>query len=186
MAVTRLAAMPGTNRLAPLLALLAVLATLSGCGSDEISGEIPAANAQELNDALDAVSFAVESSQDCEAAQDAADQFVEEVNALPADAGTELKTELRKAGDNLRTLVSDRVPLDRDDRRDRATTTEPTSSTTDTTTSSTTATTTTTTTTSTTRAAKPPGGGNGGGPPGDGTGDGTGGTGGGTGDETGD
>ena len=141
MGVTRLAAMPGTNRLAPLLALFAVIATLSGCGSDEISGEIPPANAQELNDALDAVSFAVESNQDCEAAQAAADQFVEEVNALPADAGTELKTELREAGDNLRTLVSDQCPST--GTTTQPPTTEPTSSTTDTTTSSTTDTTTT-------------------------------------------
>ncbi len=183
MGVTRLAAMPGTNRLAPVLALFAVIVTLSGCGSDEISGEIPPANAQELNDALDAVSFAVESNQDCEAAQAAADQFVEEVNALPADAGTELKTELRKAGDNLRTLVSDRCPST--ETTTQPSTTEPTSSTTETTTSSTTDTATTTTTTSTTKP-EPPGGDNGGGPPGDGTGDGTGGTGGDTGDETGD
>ena len=45
------------------------------------------------------------SSPDCATAESQADQFVDQVNVLPADAGAELKTELQDAGDNLRTLV---------------------------------------------------------------------------------
>jgi hypothetical protein len=188
---TRLAAMPGTNRLAAFFALLAVLATLSGCGSDEINGEIPPANAQELNAALDAVSAAI-ASRDCDSAVSQADQFVEEVNQLPADPSAELKPELQRAGDNLQTLVSDECPatspID-----ETTTTTDETTSPIDETTTTTDETTTTTTTDETTTDEQPPpgngkpSGGNGGGPSGGGgSGGGTGGTGGGTGDQTGD
>jgi hypothetical protein len=194
-AITRLAAMPGTNRLPPLLALLFVLAALSGCGSDEIGGEIPQANAEELNASLEAVRAAVETSPpQCTTAESNADQFVDEVNGLPADAGTELKTALRDAGENLRVLVDEQCastgttgPSGR----------EPTSSSTTSSHTTTTSSTTDTTTTSSTEETQPPGNGNrggsngggppGGGPPGGGgTDGGTGGTGGGTGDETGD
>jgi hypothetical protein len=183
-AVIRLAAMPGTKRLPPLLALLAVLAALSGCGSDEISGEIPPENAVRLNASLNEVSAAVEGSQDCETAKLAADQFVAEVNALPADAGTELKTALREAGENLGSLVDAQCPATGTSGTTQSTTsTTPTDETTTTTTTDETTTdeTTTTTdeTTTTTDEQPPPGNGNGGGPP-------SGGTGGGTGDETGD
>jgi hypothetical protein len=180
---TRLAAMPGIIRLPPLLAFLAVIAVLSGCGSDEISGEIPPENATALNSALRAVNGAV-ALQNCNEASAAADEFVAEVNLLPLDAGAELKAELRRAGDNLRTLVSDECPTTVEPGTTQSTT-EPT--TTDTTTEPTTTDTTTTdstttdTTTTSTDETQPPGNGNGGGPPGDG---GTGGTGGGSGDES--
>ena len=63
--LTRLAAMPGTNRIPPLLALVAAVAALSGCGSgDDIKGQIPATNADQLNAALDTVGSAV-ASNDC-------------------------------------------------------------------------------------------------------------------------
>ena len=94
-AITTLAAMPGTKRLGALLALLAAVAALSGCGSDEISGEIPPKNADELNAALRAVNGAI-AVQNCDGASSAAQEFVDEVNELPATAGTELKTELRR------------------------------------------------------------------------------------------
>jgi hypothetical protein len=182
-----------------LLALLFVLAALSGCGSDEISGEIPQADADELNASLDEVRTAVESSPpQCTTAKSKADQFVADVNALPADAGTELKAALRDAGDHLRVLVDEQCASTGTTDTKAATTTTPTTSSTSTTSSETTTpsttdttdtTDTTSTTSTTTEEQPPPGNGNGGGPPGQGGGNdgGTGGTGGvGTGDETGD
>jgi hypothetical protein len=190
--VIRLAAMPGTNRLLPLLALLFVLAALSGCGSDEISGEISQAEALELNNALNEVGTGVET-QDCEGAQTAADQFVNEVNDLPLDAGEDLKTALRDAGNHLRALVSEQCPSTGTDTTTSPATTPTTTPTTPTTTTSSTTTSsttdTTTTSSSTTDEQPSPGDGGGGGSSGDGggTGGGTGGTGGGgTGDESGD
>jgi hypothetical protein len=179
-----------------LLAVLAVLATLSGCGSGEISGEIPQENAQDLNAALEDVRTAVESGpQGCTEADSAADQFVDEVNALPADPAAELKAELQAAAHNLRTLVDNQCAS-----TGTPDTTSPT--TTPTTEPTTTEPTTTepTTTEPTTEEPPPPGNGNGppgngppgngppgNGPPGGDTDGGTGGTGGGnTGDETGD
>jgi hypothetical protein len=196
-AITRLAAMPGTNRLRALLGLLAAVAALSGCGSDEISGEIPQENAADLNDALAAVRTATEESPpDCGGAAVGAKQFVDAVNALPADPAAELKAELQDAGENLRTLVEQQCaatePTGPSGTQPQET--SPTTSTTTTTTPTTTDTTdttdtTTTGTTTSTDETQPPGDGNGGGPPGGGPpGDGgTGGTGGGgTGDEGGD
>jgi hypothetical protein len=184
MGVITLAAMPGTNRLRALLALLAAVAALSGCGSDEISGEIPPDNAARLNAALGGVSSAV-ASQNCEEALSQADQFVAEVNDLPIEAGEELKAELRSAGDHLSTLVSDECPSTgtteptTEPTTTEPTTTEPTTTTTTTTTEPTT-TTDETQTTTTTDETTPDGNG---GSPGNG---GTGGTGGGSGDEGGD
>jgi hypothetical protein len=183
--------MSGTNRLPPLLALLFVLAALSGCGSDEIDGEIPPDNATELNAALDAVRTATESRPpDCEDAALGAEQFVDAVNRLPADPAAELKAELQPAANNLRTLVDQQCAATEptepsgtqpQESSSTTTTTDETTSTTDETS------TTTDETTSTTDEQPPPGNGNGGGPPGGGgTDGGTGGTGGGTGDETGD
>ena len=188
-AITRLAAMPGTNGLPPLLALLFVLAALSGCGSDEISGEIPEANAADLNAALAAVRTATEQSPpQCADATLGAEQFVEAVNALPADPAAELKAELQDAGENLRTLVAQQCATT-EPTEPSGTQPQETSSTTSTTTTSSSTTeptdTTTTSTTSSTDQTQPQGNGNGGGPPGGGTDGGTGGTGGGTGDETG-
>jgi hypothetical protein len=193
---TRLAAMPGTNTLRALLALIAATAALSGCGSDEISGEIPAENAGELKAALAGVRSEIESS-DCDAAASRADQFIDEVNLLPLDAGEELKTELRNAGINLQTLVDNQCAVTQPPPT-QDTTTDTTTTTADTTSSTTDTTTTDTTTDTTTTDEQPPSGnGNGNGPPdgvppgnggpGGGTDGGTGGTGGGgTGSDTGD
>jgi len=184
--VTRLAAMPGITRLPPLLVLLAILAVLPGCGSDEISGEIPPDNASELNTALVGVSTAI-ASQDCETATLHADEFVSEVNSLPADPSGELKPELQDAAANLRTLVDTECVSTETTQptRTQQPETSSTTSTTSTTTSSTeeTDTTSTGTTTTSTDQTEPQGNGQGGGPPGGGPPghDGTGGTGGGTG-----
>jgi hypothetical protein len=186
---TRLAAMPGTNTLRALLALFAATAALSGCGSDEISGEIPPENAGALKAALDGVRSEIESS-DCDAAASEADQFIDQVNLLPLDAGEELKTELRNAGINLRTLVDNQCTVTEPPPTTQETTTDTTTP--DTTSSTTDTTTTDTTDTTTTEEQPPPGNGNGNGPPGGvppgngppdgGTDGGTGGTGGDTGD----
>jgi hypothetical protein len=161
--------MPGKHGLRALLALSAIAVALSGCGSDEISGEIPAQNAEDLNAALAGVSNAV-ASQDCETAASQADEFVDQVNVLPADAGEELKAELRDAGENLQTLVDAECP-DRGTSSSSTSSTTTTSDTTDTTTTDTTQSTntdttttdTTTTDTTTTTIQTQPGNGNGGG-----------------------
>jgi hypothetical protein len=186
--LTRLAAMPGTNRIPPLLALVAAVAALSGCGSgDDINGQIPATNADQMKVSLDAVRAAVQADPpDCETAASQADQFVATVNELPASAGTDLKTALRDAGGNLQQLVDDQCPPTGPTGPSGAQ--PPASSSTPSTTDSTTSSTTDTTTTSTTSTTetKPQGngnqGGNGGeGGNGNGGGGGDGGTGGGTG-----
>jgi hypothetical protein len=175
-----------------LLALVAAVALLSGCGSDEISGQIPPDNAARLNAALDAVSAAVETNPPaCDTATSQASAFVDQVNELPVTAGTDLKEALRGAGENLEQLVNDQCAStgttgpSAPERPTTSSTTPTTSSTTESTTSTTT-TDTTTSTTSTTKEPPPRGNGNGGGPPGGGGTGGTGGTGGGTGDQTGE
>jgi hypothetical protein len=173
--------MPGTIRLGALLALLAVAMALPGCGSDEVSGEIPADNAADLKSALADVRLEIEAGcTDPDQAREQAQAFVDEVNRLPADPSGELKTELQEAADHLRNLVDSECAS-----TEPPTTTQSTAATTDasTTTSSTEDTTTTeptttdttaTDTTTSTDDAPPPGDGHGNGP-GDG---GTGGTGG--------
>jgi hypothetical protein len=171
--------MPGTIRLGALLALLAAAVALPGCGSDEISGEIPAENVPTLNAALEGVSTTIET--DCDQAQAYAQDFVDAVNELPQDPTGEVKTELQSAGDHLRTLVETECPATdtpqtTQDTTD-ATTTDTADTTTDTATTDATTTTTTDTTTDTTTTdqTQPPDGNDGDGPPNDG---GTGGTGG--------
>ena len=108
--LTRLAAMPGTNKIIPLLALVAAVAALSGCGSgDDINGQIPATNADQLNAELNTVRSAV-ASNDCVTASSGADGFIDAVNELPATAGADLKAALQEAGANLRALVEDQCP----------------------------------------------------------------------------
>src|SRR5436190_3007686 len=98
--------MPGTNRLPALLALVATVAAVSGCGSNDISGEIPPDQASQLSGSLGAVENAIASG-DCATASDEASAFVSGVNELPATpTGAELKDALRKAGENLERLVS--------------------------------------------------------------------------------
>jgi hypothetical protein len=97
--------MPGWKRLSALLAVAAVATAATGCGSNEINGTIPTDQAAVLNDDLDAVQNAVAADR-CAEATAAADRFVATVNSLPADAGIELKTALRDAGTNLKTLAA--------------------------------------------------------------------------------
>jgi hypothetical protein len=183
--------MPGTNRNLPLLALVAVVAALSGCGSgNDINGQIPAEQAAQLNGALSAVNSAVQSN-DCATANSQSDEFVTLVNNLPASAGTELKEALRDAGTNLQGLVRAQCPPTGATGPTGPQTTESSSSTpsTSTTSSSTTTTSSSTTTTSSTET-KPQGNGNqggngGGGEGGNGNGGGGGGADGGTGGGTG-
>jgi outer membrane murein-binding lipoprotein Lpp len=171
--------MPGKHGLRALLALAAAGVALSGCGSDEISGEIPATNAGDLNTALAALSAATEQTPpDCLAARSRADQFVATVNLLPATAG-EAKEELQGAAAHLRELVDAECP-DTDTSGSPTTSSTTTSDTTDTTSTEPTTTTTDTDTTTTTTTEEPPPD-DGGGKPSDGgppDGDGTGGTGG--------
>jgi len=194
--LTRLAAMPGTNKIIPLLALVAAVAALSGCGSGgDINGQIPATNADQLNASLDAVRAAAQANPpDCEAAASQADQFVNLVNDLPESAGTDLKTALRNAGGNLQQLLNDQCPptgatgpSGAQPPASSSTSSTTDSSTTTSTTDTSTTDTTTTSTTSSTDQTPPPGHGNGGGNGGGngngggqdgGTGGGTGGTGG--------
>jgi hypothetical protein len=188
MGITRLAAMPGAARFTPAVAALSCAAALAGCGSNGISGEIPALNAQALNSDLEQVRTAV-ANQDCTTAQSAANAFVDDVNALPAGR-EELKTQLRDAGHNLDTLVTQAcAPSGATD--ENQTTTEPSteSSTESTETSPTTTSTTSSSTTDETETqpngngGEPPG--QGGEPPGQGGEPPGGGQGGGTSDETG-
>jgi hypothetical protein len=187
--ITRLAAMPGTKRTGALLALAAAIAAVSGCGSNEIGGQIPQTNADELNAALSGVQTAVQSTPpDCATAASDADQFVRAVNDLPESAGKDLKDALRDAGGNLEQLVSKQCTAPQ---TTTTTQTQPTksssttssSTTSSTSTSSTTTTSTSTGTTTTTQTSSQGGnqGGDGGGEGGGGdggTGGGTGGTGG--------
>jgi len=181
---TRLAAMLGTNKPPALLALAGVVAILTGCGSgNDINGQIPQANADELNAALSGVQAAVASTPpDCATAASNANQFVQVVNGLPAVAGTDLKTALRDAGGNLQQLVGEQCPSTGPTGPSGAQppASSSTPSTSDTTSTSSTTHTTTTSTTSSTEQTQPHGHGNGGGKPG-GNGNGGGGTDGGTG-----
>jgi len=185
-AITRLAAMPG-KPLKALFALAAAVAALAGCGSSSSDKTIPPSAAQILNQQLSAVQQAVASG-DCKTALSDAQHFVDTVNQLPDTTGPDVKTALRTAGDQLKTLASDPAQCQ------PTGTTGITGSTPDTTTTtsstppptSTTETTTTATTTTSTKsipAPSPTGGGGdsqGGGKPGGadgGTSGGTGGTG---------
>jgi hypothetical protein len=89
--------------LAPL-AMLMLIAT--GCGSDS-SDEItiPKENSDQLLAALNQVQADCDS-QMRSAAVNAAQNFVEGVNQLPKEVGTEAKDALRDAGENLKTLAA--------------------------------------------------------------------------------
>lgn len=156
--------MPGTIRLGALLALLAVAVALSGCGSDEVSGEIPADRAPALTAALDGVSRTIET--DCDQAQVHAQDFIDAVNDLPADPSGEVKAELQDAGDHLRTLVeSECASTEPDTTTPTTSSTAPTSTASTSSTTDTTTTETSTTTTSSTSTDDVPPDGNGNGPP---------------------
>ena len=186
--ITRLAAMPGKKPLTALLALAATVVVVAGCGSSGADKTIPPADAQTLNQQLSAVQRAVAAG-DCATALSSAQSFIDIVNQLPDTAGADVKTALRTAGDNLKTLASDPAQC-QPSGTTGLTGSKPnntTSSAPATTTTTPTTTSTTTTSTTTTKSAPPPsgggnqgggnGGGNGGGKPTDGTSGGTGGTG---------
>jgi hypothetical protein len=177
--------MPGTIRLGAVLALLAAAVALPGCGSDEVSGEIPAENAANLNTTLASVRAEIDAGcTDPEQAQDQAQAFVDQVNLLPQASG-EVKQELQEAADHLRTLVESECATTEEPGTTPDTTpttdtdTTPTDTTpTETTPTDTTPTDTTPTETTPTDQTPPPSDGDGGGPPSDGGNGGTGGTGG--------
>jgi hypothetical protein len=167
--------MRGTATFPALLALLAAVVGLSACGSDDVGGQIPATNAAGLKASLSQVRDDVQAG-DCDSASSGAQSFVDGVNALPAEATTELKDALRKAGERLQELLSQECPADGTAADDtQPTTSEPTTtSETTTTTSETTTTTGTETDTTTTESEPPPeepgnGSGDGSGGPGDGS-----------------
>ena len=176
--------MPGTNRLPALLALVAAVAALSGCGSGDINGQIPQTDADELNAALSGVQAAVQSTPpDCATAASDANQFVTAVNALPESAGKDLKEALRDAGGNLEQLVNEQcaptgVTQPTQTQSTHSSSSTPSTTTSSSTTSDTTSTTSTTSTSSTETTTHGNGNGGGGGSGDGGTGGGTGGTGG--------
>ena len=171
--------MPGTIRLGAVLALLAAAVALPGCGSDEISGEIPPGNATDLNSALASLSEEVATGcTDPGQAQDLAQAFVTQVNLLPQDSG-EVKQELQEAANHLRLLVEEECASTEPTTTTQSTAPATSSSSTETSTTetSTTETSTTETSTGTTTGTDEPPQGNGNGPP-DGVPPGNGGTGG--------
>jgi FIMAH domain-containing protein len=176
--------MPGTTRLAALLALAAAVAALSACGSDELGGQIPPMDAEQLRTSLSQVRSDVEAGR-CDDAGSEAQAFVDGVNNLPETSTSELKAALRTAGERLQGLVSEECPATGTTGLTGEQTTTDETTTTDTTTTDTTTTDTTTdeTTTSTETEPQDDGGGGGGGSGGGGAGGGgsdggTGGTGG--------
>jgi hypothetical protein len=186
--------MPGTTRLAALLALAAAVAALSACGSDELGGQIPPTNAEQLRTSLSQVRSDVEAGR-CDDAGSEAQAFVDGVNNLPETSTSELKAALRTAGERLQGLVSEECPATGTTGLTGEQTTTDETTTTDTTTTDTTTTDTTTDETPTSTETEPQddhggggggsggggdtGGGSGGGGAGDGGSDGgTGGTGG--------
>lgn len=144
--LTTLAAMRGTTRPLVVLGLVAAVAVLSACGSDEFDGRIPQSDAEALRTSLDQVRNDV-SAGECDSASSGAQAFVDGVNALPESATTELKEALRTAGEQLERLVSEECAVTGTTTTSDTTSTD--TSSTDTTTSSTETTTTTDTSTST-------------------------------------
>ena len=97
--------MPGMTRVAALLALAASVAAIAGCGSNDINGTIPQANADQMVAELDGVETLLASG-DCAGAQARVQDFLDQVDLLPSTAGSELKGALRDSGNNLKSLVA--------------------------------------------------------------------------------
>jgi hypothetical protein len=95
--------MPIWKWLAALIAVAATVTAASGCGSNEIKGNLTPDQASALVTDLDDVQRAAEAN-DCRTARAAADRFVAAVNVLPAGAGIKLKAALRDAGTKLKIL----------------------------------------------------------------------------------
>src|SRR5262245_40177244 len=94
----------GGRRVAALAIALAIGVAVSACGStDQADVTIPSDNAQAMIAELDQVQQALDS--DCRAAKQAAGQFVDQVNLLPSQVGTDAKNRLRDAGENLEKLI---------------------------------------------------------------------------------
>jgi hypothetical protein len=101
-----LAAMPGPRRrLAATAAIAAAALGLAACGSED-DGTIPRDDAEAMLAFLSEVQSAVDAGA-CTSATTDASQFVEAVNQLPKDVGTETKEELRAAGENLVEMTQD-------------------------------------------------------------------------------
>jgi len=164
--------MSGLGKIGAAGALVACLLILSACGSGGNDATIPKTDADNLLAQLSQVQDAITSG-DCATASANAAEFVNAVDALPANTGADTKAELRAAGENLENLTKSQCqsgPTGPSGPKSTSPTTAPPTTTTPTTTE--------TTTTSTTTTAKPPpqnGGGQGGG---NNIGGGTGGTGG--------
>jgi hypothetical protein len=94
----------GGRRVAALVIALAIGVALSACGStDQADVTIPNENAQAMIADLDQAQQALGS--DCRTAEQAAGDFVDQVNLLPSQVGTEAKDRLRDAGENLKKLI---------------------------------------------------------------------------------
>ncbi len=167
-AVTRLAAMPGQTRLAGAVAAVAAAMAISACCSGTDNATIPPDKANELIGELNAVQDAVDS-QNCKLAKRRAQDFIDTVNGLKEDVGTENKAALRGAGENLEKLASDpsQCKPAPETGASGETGVEPVPPTTTLPTTTTPTTTTTTSTSTTTTQPEPPanGGGDGGGAP---------------------
>lgn len=100
---SRLAAMLRRARKPLLVVVSAVL--LAGCGSDD-EGTIPSGDADNLINLVNAVEEAV-AEQNCDFAEDNADEFVAAVNNLPAEVDDEVKEGLREAGNRMTELSRD-------------------------------------------------------------------------------
>jgi hypothetical protein len=98
--------MPGRPKIALLACVGALVIALSGCGSDDEGGTIPSDASDNLISLLDAVEDNVAGG-NCELARKQADEFVDAVNALPADVGEEVKSGLRDGGSQLAELSAD-------------------------------------------------------------------------------
>src|SRR5262245_7687379 len=97
--------MPGMTRVAALLALAASVAAIAGCGSNDINGTIPQANADQTVAEADGVETLLASG-DCSGAEARVQDFLDQVDLLPSTAGSELKGALRDSGNNLKSLVA--------------------------------------------------------------------------------
>jgi hypothetical protein len=96
--------MPG-SALITLLAC-ACAAVLAGCGSGDEQGTIPAGDSEQLLTLLDGIEDNVAGGS-CEIARKQAEEFVDEVNLLPAEVDDEVKGGLREAGGRLVELSED-------------------------------------------------------------------------------
>jgi hypothetical protein len=103
-AVTRLAAVLRSGRIAPALALVGATIGLAACGSGD--GTIPPDDADQLLSALEDVQRDIDNGE-CSIAETDATQFVGLVDALPKEVGVEVKDVLRQGGESLQQMAAD-------------------------------------------------------------------------------